>query len=483
MKASPTASGDPDGETPKGGFGALFAKHRLAWLAGALAVVFVLLGTGAVFAGVTVGSQAAPAPTTTPTADPRPVPTGELVASRLRTCSVAGPAGDPRLMSLYGRVESYEGEVLFDRGGDSPQRTASVLKILTAAAALTVLGPDFRITTSVYASPTPGTIVLIGRGDATLSQLPAGSESVYRGAPKLDDLATQTLANFGGAEITSIVLDANYWSAADKWDSSWKRSEQTRGYHSEVTALQVDGDRANPAAQDSPRGTDPIGRAGQLFLEALREADTEGIVADNVTFSSGSALSGQAVLGEVQSQPVSVLIDYMLRVSDNTLAEMLARIASKEGALDGSASSLQRSMVSALTTLGVSSTGLVIRDGSGLSDLNAVPASTINDVVRKVIAREGNLTYIEAGLPVAGQSGTLAGRFTGDNSIARGAVVAKTGWIDTSYSLGGYVTAADGSLLLFTFYAIGEGIQSDARAALDTLTTAVYSCGDNLSNN
>ena len=178
MKAPPTASGDPEGEAPKSGLGALFAKNRMAWLAGALAIVFVLLGTGAVFAGVTVGSQAAPAPTATPTADPRPVPTGELVASRLRTCSVAGPAGDPRLMSLYGRVESYDGEVLFDRGGDSPQRTASVLKILTAAAALTVLGPDFRITTSVYASPTPGTIVLIGRGDATLSQLPAGSESV-----------------------------------------------------------------------------------------------------------------------------------------------------------------------------------------------------------------------------------------------------------------------------------------------------------------
>ena len=79
-------------------------------------------------------------------------------------------------------------------------------------------------------------------------------------------------------------------------------------------------------------------------------------------------------------------------------------------------------------------------------------------------------------------SGTLAGRFTGDNAIARGAVVAKTGWIDTSYSLGGYVTAADGTLLLFTFYAIGDGIRSDARQALDTLATAVYSCGDNLAS-
>jgi D-alanyl-D-alanine carboxypeptidase/D-alanyl-D-alanine-endopeptidase (penicillin-binding protein 4) len=62
-------------------------------------------------------------------------------------------------------------------------------------------------------------------------------------------------------------------------------------------------------------------------------------------------------------------------------------------------------------------------------------------------------------------------------------VWAKTGWIDTAYTLSGYLNAADGTPLAFTFYAIGEGIGSDARAALDTLTTAVFTCGDNLSNN
>lgn len=473
-------------DAPRSGIAALVAKHPTAWLAGAIGVVFLLLGTGAVFAGVTVGSQAAPVPVTTETAAPRALPAGDLAASRLRTCSVAGAAADERLMSLYGQVSRYDtGEVLFDRSGDSPQRTASVLKILTAAAALQVLGPEYTIATNVYASPTPGGIVLVGRGDATLSQLPAGTESVYRGAPKLDGLAAQTLSAWpsGQQQITSIVLDATFWAAADRWDSSWSRSEQTEGYQSEVTALQVDGDREDPQAQDSYRSTDPIARAGQLFLAALRKADTQGKVADDVTFSSGQAVANQPQLAQVQSQPVSVLVDYMLKVSDNTLAEMLARVTSKVGSLDGSASSLQRSMTSVLTTLQVPTAGIVIRDGSGLSDLNAVPASVINLVVKKVIAREGNLTYVEAGLPVAGESGTLAGRFTGDNAIARGYVVAKTGWIDTSYSLGGYVTANDGTLLLFTFYAIGEGISSDARQALDTLATAVFVCGDNLSNN
>jgi D-alanyl-D-alanine carboxypeptidase/D-alanyl-D-alanine-endopeptidase (penicillin-binding protein 4) len=476
--------GGSEGGAPKGGIGALFAKHPTAWLTGALAVVFVLLGTGAVFAGVTVGSQAAPVPTVTPTEDPRPVPDGELAASRLRTCSIMWAASDPTLMSIYAQVARADtGEVLFDRSGDEPTRTASTLKILTAAAAVAVLGPDYRIRTSVYAGSAPGSLVLVGRGDATLHDPSAGG-TVYAGAPSIADLAAQTLANYTGPPITSIVLDANYWSPADKWDSSWKRSEQTRGYHSEVTALQVDGDRANPAAQDSPRSTDPIGRAGQAFLNALLAADTLGEVDGSVTISTGSAVNTSTPLGEVQSAPVRDLIRYMLLVSDNTLAEMLARITSKESSLNGSAASLQQAIPSALVGYGVAPQGLTIRDGSGLSDLNAVPAATMNSLVRALLSGEHpDLDVVRAGLPVAGQSGTLAGRFTGGNAQARGSVTAKTGWIDTSYSLAGYMNAADGTVLVFTFYAVGEGIQSAARGSLDTLATATWSCGDNLSDN
>lgn len=479
-------AGDAGAGTPRG-IGALFAKHPTAWLVGAIGVVFVLLGTGALFAGISVGSAAAVVPTATPTPEPpRAVPDGDLVASRLRTCSIAGPASDPRLMALSGYVVRVDtGEVLFDRAGTTPARTASVLKLLTAAAALATVGPDFQIRTSVYAGSQAGSIVLVGRGDATLSRLPAGQESVYKGAPKLADLAAQVLANYNtpGTQISNIVLDASYWSAADKWDPAWKRSEQTQGYHSEVTALQVDGDRANPAAQDSARSTDPIGRAGQFFLDALRAADSEDEVANNVTISTGTAVNTSAVLGEVASQPLRVIIPHMLLVSDNTMAEMLARITSKESALNGSAASLQQAIPSALSTFGIPATGLTIKDGSGLSEFNAVPPSTVTDLMIKMNAGATNLDVVRAGLPVAGQSGTLAGRFTGPNAVARGHVFAKTGWIDTSYSLGGLVQAADGTVFAFAFYAIGGGIQSNARAALDTLTTAVFTCGDNLSNN
>jgi D-alanyl-D-alanine carboxypeptidase/D-alanyl-D-alanine-endopeptidase (penicillin-binding protein 4) len=460
-------------------------------LATALSVAFVLLGTGSVFAGIAVGSAdaatVAPTPTLTPTPepDPRPLPTELADAQRMRTCSIGALAQDARLRDLSGSVLNADtGEILFDRGADQPVRTASVLKVLTASAALAVLGPDYRLTTRVVDGAEPGTVVLVGGGDATLSRLPPGQESVYRGAAKLSDLAAQTVASYAAAHpedpaIREVILDASYWDPSDKWDPSWARSEQTIGYHSEVTALQVDGDRANPASVTSPRSTDPIARAGNAFAQALAVAGNPG----GTPVTSRGTAGPEGVLGEVTSQPLSTLISQMLLPSDNAIGEMLARVVSKNLGLDGSAASLTQAFRVALDGYGLPTSALTIRDGSGLSHLNAVPPSYITRLLVLIADGEQSLQHVSQALSVAGQSGSLASRFTGPSSIARGAVAAKTGWIDTSYSLAGIVSAQDGTRLTFGFFAVGENIQGDARAALDILTAGVYTCGDNLSNN
>lgn len=464
--------------------------RRRALVATALTVAVVLLGTGSLFAGVAVGSAepvVAPTPTPTPTAtpepDPRPVPDDPLAAQGIRTCSIDALARDGRLRELSGSVVNADtGETLFERAVDRPVRTASVLKVLTAAAALAALGPDYRLTTRVVDGAAPGTVVLVGGGDATLSRLPPGEESFYDGAPKLADLAAQTVAAYAAAHpdapaIREVVLDATYWDPADKWDPSWARSEQTIGYQSEVTALQVDGDRANPVAGTSPRSTDPVARAGQAFAQALAAAGNPG----GTPITSFGSAPDTETLGVVRSQPVSVLIPQMLLTSDNALGEMLARVVSKNLGLDGSAASLTSAFRIALDEYGVPVTGLTIRDGSGLSHLNAVPPSYVTRLMLRVADGEGALSHVAQGLPVAGQFGSLSSRFTGANAVARGAVAAKTGWIDTSYSLAGIVTAQDGTRLTFGFFAVGDGIQGNARAALDTLTTGVYLCGNSLS--
>ncbi len=134
-------------------------------------------------------------------------------------------------------------------------------------------------------------------------------------------------------------------------------------------------------------------------------------------------------------------------------------------------------------------TGLAIRDGSGLSGLNGVPPQYVAALMTKVRTGENDLGIILSSLPVAGQSGTLASRFNGDAAAARGAVIAKTGWLDNEYSLAGIINAQDGTALTFAFYAIRDGVGTDfdageaAKASLDNLALYAWICGNNTSNN
>jgi D-alanyl-D-alanine carboxypeptidase/D-alanyl-D-alanine-endopeptidase (penicillin-binding protein 4) len=350
------------------------------------------------------------------------------------------------------------------------------MKVLTAAAALNVLGPDFRASTRVVAGSEPGTIVLVGGGDLTLTRLPTGQEPVYTGAAHLDDLATKAKAAYEaanpGTPITRIVLDSSYFSGKT-WGDTWPPTERGTGWLSHITALQVDADRANPQVFLSPRGDDPIARAGTAFASYFGNVPTE----------VGTAPPGAAELASVSSQPLSVLIPQALIPSDNSLAEMIGRhIAIKLG-LGNSIDAIAAAIPQGLQAYGIDTSGLRTADASGMSRNNAVPPSYFTQLFLKINAGEGHLAVIRDGLPVAGQSGTLnySNRFFGANAVARGHIRAKSGSISSAYTLTGIIDAADGSTLIFAIYATGK-VGSGARTAIDTLATGFYKCGANLSN-
>ncbi|ROP64251.1 D-alanyl-D-alanine carboxypeptidase/D-alanyl-D-alanine-endopeptidase [Curtobacterium sp. PhB115] len=474
-------------------------RRPLPWIAGGLAALLVLGSGGAVAvaAATMPDTRTAAAPGTTtpsptserttatkrPTSTPKPTPTADARAvpkdpagpSALRTCSIATAASASGLGAFEGYVmDAKTGEVLFSKDGDEAAQTGSVMKTLTTATALAVLGGDHTIPTTVT-KESGGTIALVGHGDATLS---AGGGTVYPGAPTLAQLAQQVKAKVGSTPITTIVTDDTYWSDADAWDPTWPVSERTIGYQPNITALMVDGDRANPAAATSPRSEDPVGRAGAAFRTALVNAGVAGAGSAQIV---KRATTSTDTIATVSSQPVSTLIGQMIPNSDNTLAEMLARISSKESGSNGSAASLTAVYRSALSSYGVDPSGITIKDGSGESAANAVSPNFVAHLMVQVAAGAKGLGTLANALPVSGQSGTLASRFTGANAVARGKVHAKTGWIDSANTLGGYIDAADGSRLTFAFYAIGSS-RAAALPALDAVTAATYSCGKKLTD-
>ncbi|MFD4422626.1 D-alanyl-D-alanine carboxypeptidase/D-alanyl-D-alanine-endopeptidase [Agromyces sp. NPDC058484] len=486
---APAPSGDPANTTTmKAGAGAsltAFARrHRLALSITGGVLALALLGTGAVVAGAAVSAPAetravAAASTAAQTEDPgRPAPAAAVAASRIRTCSVADRAADGRLADLQAQVvNATTGEVLYDRGGTTPSRTASVMKVLTSAAALSVLGPDHRVATTAVKGSEPGSVVLVGGGDVTLSRTSSGTETVYPDAAHLDDLAAQVRsawdADPSNPLLTKLVLDASLFGG-DEWEPSWDLVEREFGYMSNIAALMVDGDRDDPGAETSWRTADPIGRAGDAFASELGGIGT---------IERGTAPAGAQRLGQVLSPTVAQLVDKALVVSDNTVAEMLVRLVAIETGAGNTFGAINAGVLEGLAAYGVDTTGITVVDGSGLSDHNAVPPSYLTRLFVKINAREANLGVIMDGLPVSGQRGSLSygDRFSGDNAVADGAVSAKTGWIETGYTLSGVVRAQDGATLTFAVYALGD-VSDDTKQAIDTLTTGFFLCGDNLSN-
>ena len=470
------------------------SRPRLRTILGgsALGLVVVLgaiaaYGAGSVSAGLSTPAlveTVAPEPEAEPTTRERP--SLELASLRIPTCSISALTEVPELGQFSGVVvDPLTNEVLFDRNSAGFLAPASVQKVLTAVAALTTLGPETTFGTSTWSTEDPEVVVLKAGGDLTLSSTPAGSESVYIGAAKLDDLAQATIAALEASlpedervTIRELVVDASLWDAEDNWRDAWASSARTNGYISRITPLQIDGDRFAPSAVMGQRSGDPMPRAASAFVTALRQ---EGNQARYVSISYSPTPEGASQLASVSSRPVSELVSYMVKESDNTLAEMLGRHISLSLGLDGSGDSVSAALRSSLLSIGLSDEGVVFDDASGLSALNQVTPVFVATILSEVYRSDGDISLLSNSLPIAGVDGSLDNRFSGENAVAAGRVFAKTGSIQGTRSLAGWVSAADGTDLVFAFFASGD-VGDDARGALETAVTAVYSCGANLAD-
>lgn len=443
----------------------------------------VLLGvSGGVLAltlsiwGISSSTGAAPEATPTATETPEATPTP---AETVGNCSIKDATSNPKLGTFTGQViDLATGKVLYDQGGDTPSITASSIKVVAAAAAMQALGPNFQMSTKVvYSADRPDTVTLVGGGDPTLTRLTSGS-SVYKGAARLSDLAKQVkdwAATNNVPEIKHLVLDSTLFIGST-WDSSWPKYERTAGYQPLITSLMVDGDRANPKLAKSPRSTDPVGRAGLEFKKALGE------IAANADISNGQASKSASKIAEVKSAKLLTLIKYMLLVSDNTIAEYLARHVAISQGLPANLESIQSGYQKALASMGLNWTGVVVKDGSGESKFDVIPPGFFNELTAKILGGSKDLKSITQGFPIAGKSGTLSDRFTGANKVARGHVYAKSGSILKAYSLVGYIDAQDGSKLAFALLSSGPKTSVATRAAHDAVAAGIYKCGLELSN-
>ncbi|MGY1802772.1 D-alanyl-D-alanine carboxypeptidase/D-alanyl-D-alanine-endopeptidase [Blastococcus sp. SYSU D00922] len=390
-----------------------------------------------------------------------PAPDPAVLSSQLTPLLTAAGLGTGVSAEV---VDVATGGVLLDLDASDPAVPASTAKLLTAAATLVTLDPAETLETTVVAGASPGEVVLVGGGDPTLSRT-SPSQS-YPGAATVADLAAQVVAAMpAGTPVTRIVVDNSLFSGA-LTASGWGTGDAPSTYAAPVTATAVDGARVSPGSQ---------ARSGQPGIDA-GSALADALGAPGATVVLGEAPAGAETLATVRSAPVGRLVEQMLSMSDNMLAESLARHVAIAEDLPATFEGGAQAIVQALSGAGIDTTGVALFDGSGLSQSDRIPAAVLTEVVTS--AADGTLDGTSAllsGLPVAGYDGTLFDR--GDAGAAPGTVRAKTGTLLGVHALAGTVVTTDGRLLSFAVVADGSGSEAAAEAALDDVAAALAGCG------
>lgn len=448
---------------------------RTVALAAGASLLFGAFSIGPAATAVEDTVAVAPLETAPISTSVRPYPTGPF-----KPCSAAKTVKQAALGKFYAyAVDAVTGRVLVDVRGSESTPSASVLKVLTAAGAMTNLPASYRAETKIFSTATePGTIIVRGGGDHTLSRMTGESFTTYWRPARLETLAKKFYKVYPlEAPITKIVLDSSFFEG-DSYNRFWKTSDRTNGYISHITALQIDGDRANPDLTDKKysgvRSTDPIMTAGRAIKAALGER------AASATILKGTLPIDAVEVTKVSSQTINTWLIHALGLSDNTETEFIGRHAAVAAGLPARFESIQPMVKTALKSIGVNSTGLIMKDGSGLAQSNRVTAKMVAQLMAKVATSDAYLSKMEGMLPVAGRTGTLAGRFTGYNAVARGFVKAKSGYIPGLYSLAGIIDSKDGGRIAFALFARsgdGKSVGYLARPALDTVAAKFYRCG------
>ncbi|MFV0134509.1 D-alanyl-D-alanine carboxypeptidase/D-alanyl-D-alanine-endopeptidase [Streptomyces sp. HMX87] len=407
---------------------------------------------------------------------PRPAPSAASVLTGLDATGPAprGPAladaldpllKDPALGTRHAAsvVDLATGRRLYGTGVGASLTPASTTKIATAAAALTALGPDHRLTTRTALEPDTGELVLVGGGDPTLTARPDGGG----GLASLRTLADRTATALKKRDVREVTL--SYDTTLYAGDAMHPIG--VNGNLAEVTALMTDEARTDGSTRGPvPRVADPAADAARTFAGLLAD---HGITATPPGPSKATNRAG--TLATVSSPPLSALVERMLTNSDNDIAEALARHTALATGKRADFAGASAAIEARLGQLGVPLTGVEVRDGSGLDRTGRLTADALTTLlVTAADPDHPELRSVLTGLPVAGFTGTLTSRYTDG---AAGLVRAKTGTLTGVNTLSGTVVTRDGHALAFAFLASDTANTATAQSTLDRLATTLADCG------
>lgn len=426
-------------------------------------------------------------------------------------------------------VQSLDtGEVIFQQDSDELLNPASNVKLFTAAAALSLLGSEFRFQTEFLtdAEPVDGkvkTLYVRGKGDPLLD-----TERLYA--------IISELHHFGLREVGNIVIDDSYFDT-QRSPPGYEQDDSDRAYMAPTGAVSFNLNTVGVYLRPSEAGkktdvelepasdyfvvenhsvTTQRGRYRRFAVSSKAYGAKQKIVVhgtlstekgavsvwkkiDNPPMYFGDTLKamlkqrGIKVRGRVklglapknahalyvhQSETFDVVLKRMDKMSSNFIAEQLVKTLGAE--LKGAPGTTEKG-VEVIEEFLESQVGIprgtyVLKNGSGLNDTNRFSARQITKLLTYMYKHFPIAPEYLSSMGIAAKDGTLRYRF--DGSEAAGRLRAKTGTLYNVCALSGYVVSVGGEKFAFSML-INDypGSHGDVIRGLDALGTAVAASG------
>jgi D-alanyl-D-alanine carboxypeptidase len=319
-------------------------------------------------------------------------------------------------------IDGTTGQVIYEKNISSQRKPASVMKVLTGAVTLQYLDTQTVFTTTVSIAPDEKTVIIRGSLDPWISlDHTVGRKMSRASLPYMgfNTLSAVKKANGGSLKNYKVIYSNLYSQDVSNLKAFWAK-----------------------------RGFKPV------FTS----------VSDEDTYLA----QGDLVASE-NSPPLIKILDWMMLWSDNLLADRLARLSAKAAGYSSDLKGVDKIFRGLLMSYKIDDSKLVVADASGLSKQNKITAKLMGELLYK-IRQDEKFSHIYASLPIAGVSGTLNNRFIKTAPAAVGLIRAKTGTLNGTATLAGYVESVDREYIFVTLadeIPKGNAALNKARAAID----------------
>ncbi|MBN1796838.1 MAG: D-alanyl-D-alanine carboxypeptidase/D-alanyl-D-alanine-endopeptidase [Sedimentisphaerales bacterium] len=415
-------------------------------------------------------------------------------------------------------IQADNGKTLYSKNAAQPMIPASNMKLITTAAALHYLGPDFAYQTTVALKGS--TLVIIGSGDPLLGDDVTDARYGRQKDWLLDDIA-QIVKSRGVNSIEDIIIDTGVFDD-QLVHPSWPVAELNRWYACEVAGLNYNANCVDITCTNNSGTIDINVQPQTSFIKIINQVRPTNSGSGAVGAYRTENINTLIVKGRCRKQqgPFKVAIERpaaffafllaeklyqydinvtgklieknvidkdglnVLKTYQTPLKDCLARsnkdsfglaaeamfktiAAHSQGGVNGSWPAAQQLISNYLVEIGIRPGQFKIDDGSGLSKNNLISPDALASVL-SAMYKSSNWNIYKDSLAVGGIDGTIGKYFS--EPEYKGKIFGKTGYINSVKSFSGYCFA-DGKYYIFSI--ITHGANGQTRQAINDIAQAI----------